>query len=202
MNLSIARRLLVIGAAITVTGCGGNTLGALGDVLGTVLGQPAGAAQSQVAAEVLGVDARQQVVQVRTQEGQTGNVRYDQSTVVVYQQRQYPVTALERGDLVVLQLQDMQGTLYTPRIDVQQSARERAGTGTGQVVQLAGRVAQLDQNAGMFVLQAQGGNVTVALPFNAPQATVDYFRRLRVGDNVRLEVIPVATGRAEIHRFL
>jgi hypothetical protein len=202
MNLAIARRLLVIGAAVTVTGCGGNTLGALGDVLGTVLGQPAGAAQSQVAAEVLGVDARQQVVQVRTQEGQTGNVRYDQSTVVVYQQRQYPVSALERGDLVVLQLQDMQGTLYTPRIDVQQSAQERAGTGTGQVVQLAGRVAQLDQNAGMFVLQAQGGNVTVALPFNAPQATVDYFRRLRVGDNGPLEVIPVATGRAEIHRFL
>jgi hypothetical protein len=198
------RQLAAVAAAVAMTGCGGNTLGTLGDVLGSVIGTPAGAGgQGQVAAEIRAVDGRQQVIQVTTQEGQTGSVRFDRNTVVVYQQQQYPVTALERGDLVVLHLQDMQGTLYTPRIDVQQSVRDRAGTGTGTgVMQVAGRVAQVDQNAGAFVLQSQNGNVTISLPLNAPQATVDYFRRLRVGNNIRVEVTQSATGRVEVYRFL
>jgi exosome complex RNA-binding protein Csl4 len=204
MKTGILRHVTTLAAAVTIAGCGGNTLGALGDVLGGVLGMPAGAGggQGQIAAEIRSVDTQQRVIQVATQDGQTGGVRYDQNTVVVYQQQQYPVTALERGDLVVLHVQDVQGTLYTQRIDVQQSVQQRGGTGSGAVAQLAGRISQIDQNSGAMVVQAQTGNVTVSLPLNAPQATVDYFRRLRVGDNVRLEVTQSATGRVEIHRFL
>jgi len=202
--LNTTRRMLLTLTAVAATaGCAGNTLGTLGEVLEAVLAPPAAGAQDRVSVEIRALDTRQQLIQVATQEGQTGNVRYDANTVVVYQNQQYPVTALERGDLAVMQLQEMQGALYTPRIDVQQSARDRAGAGgAGNVVQLAGRVAQIDQNAGVFVLQTQQGNVTVALPRAAPQATVDYFRRLRNGDTVRLEAIPVSQTRVEIHRFL
>lgn len=197
------RGLATLVAAASLSACGGNTLGALGDVLGGVLAPGGQAGQGgQVAVEIQGVSAQQQVVNVRTQDGQTGGVRYDQNTVVIYQQQQYPVTALERGDLVVMHLQDVQGSLYTPRIDVQQSVQDRGGSGSGNVVQTSGRIAQIDQNAGAFVLQTQQGNVTVSLPFNAPQATVDYFRRLRVGDNVRVEVTQSADGRVEVYRFL
>jgi hypothetical protein len=194
------RRLVAVAAVLTVSGCGGNTLGTLGDVLGTVLGQPAGTGAAQVAVEIRSVNTQQQLIQVATQDGQTGAVRYDQNTVVVYRQQQYPVTALERGDLAVMHVQDVQGTPYATRIDVQQSAQERGGTGS--VVQLSGRIAQIDHNAGSFVLQTSQGNLTVSLPYNAPQATVNYFRQLRVGHDVRVEVTPIATGRAEVHRFL
>jgi hypothetical protein len=55
-------------------------------------------------------------------------VLYDQQTVVVYRQQQYPVTALERGDVVNLQLlQTGQNDVYVSRVDVVQSVQERTG---------------------------------------------------------------------------
>ena len=54
---------------------------------------------------------------------------YDQRTVVVYRQQQYPVTALERGDIVNLQLVPAgQNDVYVARVDVVQSVQERQGT--------------------------------------------------------------------------
>jgi hypothetical protein len=196
-------RGIVVAAAtmLSMTGCAGNALGTVGEVLGTVLGQPAGAAQGQVAVEIRGVNTQQQVIQVATQDGQSGNVRYDQNTVVVYRQQQYPVTALERGDLAVIHVQESQGVTYVSRVDVQQSARERTGTGTA-LVQMSGRITQINHNAGTFVMQTQGGSVTVSLPYNPPQATLNYFHQLRVGHDVRVEATMISTGRAEIHRFL
>jgi hypothetical protein len=195
------KQLAALAAVITISACGpAAALGGLGEVLGTVLGQPAGAGQHQVAVEIRGVHPQQQIIQVTTQDGQTGNVRYDQNTVVWHRQQQYPVTALEPGDLAVMLVQDVQGTPYAARVEVQQSARER--TGTGAVVQLSGRVTQVDHNAGTFVMQTTGGPVQVTLPYGAPQATVNYFHTLRVGHDVRVEAAMIATGRAEIHRFL
>jgi hypothetical protein len=176
---------------------------ALGDILGQAAGMPAsGGQQGQVQVEIRSVDTRQQMIQVATQQGQTGGVRYDGNTIVVYRNQQYPVTALERGDIAVMTVQDVQGVPYASRIDVQQSASENTGTGTGSVVQLSGRISQVNQTNGTFIMTTQQGNLTVSLPYNPPQATLDYFRRLRNGDTVRLEVTPLGTGRAEIYRFL
>jgi hypothetical protein len=200
MLISTGKRFAAVAAVFTITACGGNSLGTLGDVLGTVLGQPAGANQGQVAVEIRGVNTQQQVIQVATQDGQTGNVRYDQNTVVVYQQQQYPVTALERGDRAVIHIQDVQGTTYVSRVEVTQSVQQQPGT--SGVVQLSGRITQINHSGGTFVMQTSNGNVTMALPYGAPQATVNYFHSLRVGHDVRLEAIPVAAGRAEVHRFL
>lgn len=201
LHTSLRSPLGALALAVSLTGCAGNTLGTLGDILGGAGGQ--GGQTGQLRAEVRGIDTSRQTIQVTTEQGQTGNVRYDQNTVVVYNQQQYAVTALERGDIVVMQVQeDAQGNLYVGRVDVQQSVQERSGqAGTG-VQQYTGRVGTIDHDRGAFVLQTQNGNYTVTLPYNAPRATVDYFNRLRTGDTVRLEATSLGTSRVELYRFL
>ena len=193
-------------AVLTLSGCAGTNLGALGDILGGAMG---GQQQDgRVLAEVQNVDTRQQVIQLRTQEGQTGNVRFDQNTVVVYQNQQYPVTALERGDVAYFQLQQtQQGATYAARIDVQQSVQERtgqAGTGTvgGQRQEFYGTVGRIDHNQGWFELRTQNGTATVTLPYGAGNATTDYFHRLRTGQTVRVEGTHLGNGRVELYRFI
>jgi hypothetical protein len=206
-------------AAFTVmalTGCAGSNLGALGEILGGAMGGGMGGGQQgQVVVEVQGVDTRQQVIQVRTQEGQQGNVFFDQNTVVSYQNQQYPVTALERGDVVAMQLQQtQQGQTYASQIVVQQSVQERTGQSTGsmggttgpgpvgQLQQIYGRVGQIDHARGMFQLQTQQGTFVVSLPYNPGNVTTDYFNRLRTGDNVRMEGTVTGSGRIELYRFI
>lgn len=123
----------VIGATVLVLGgCGGGgALGTLGDILGAATGQGGGGQQQQqqqIQAEIQRVDANDQRVYVRTREGRDGSVRFDQNTAVIYQQQQYPVTALERGDLVNLTVRQIsQNELYASRFDVVQSVQDRQG---------------------------------------------------------------------------
>lgn len=199
----LATRVATAALLLSTAACGGNTLGTLGDILGGVAG-PQGGQSGQLRVEVRGVDTQRQEIQVATEQGQTGAVRYDQNTAVVYRQQQYPVSALERGDIVLMQVQELaQGALYVSRVDVEQSVQDRGGAGgSGALQQFSGRVGQIDYERGVFVLQTQSGTLTVSLPYNPPQATVDYFRRLRAGDTVRLEATPIGTARVEIYRFL
>jgi hypothetical protein len=199
-------RAVTLAAMIGMTGCAqlGN-LGALADILGAVGGGAGQQQQGQVTAEVQQVNAGQQAIQIRTREGQTGAVLYDQNTVVVYQQQQYPVTALEPGDVANFHLQQAPNNhLYASRIDVVQSVQERTGqAGSGQLYQLAGRVGNVDQNRGLFELQTQtSGVIIVSLPRNPGSAVTDRFRRLRSGDSVGVEGHMVAQGRLELTRFL
>jgi hypothetical protein len=221
MNRHSYRNLAAAAAAVvTLSGCAGTNLGALGDILGGAMGGAGGQQNGQVLAEVQNVDTRQQVIQLRTEQGQTGNVMFDQNTTVVYQNQQYPVTALERGDVAYFQLQQtQQGATYASRIDVQQSVQERNGqttsntgtygTGTSgngtygnQYQQLYGTVGRIDYNQGWFELRTQNGTATVTLPYNAGDATTDYFRRLRTGQTVRLEGSMLGNGRVELYRFI
>jgi hypothetical protein len=193
-------------AVLTLSGCAGTNLGALGDILGGTLG---GQQQNgQILAEVQGIDQNRQIIQLRTQDGQTGNVMYDQSTVVVYQNQQYPATSLERGDVAYFQLQQtQQGSTYASRIDVQQSVQDRGGqstggTSTGARQELYGTVGRIDVNQGWFELRTQNGTATVTLPYNAGDATRDYFGRLRTGQTVRIEGTNLGNGRVELYRFI
>lgn len=114
---------LALGAALLVSsGC--SNLGSIGDILGSVLGgQGAQQQQQQIDAEIQQVDASGGRLYVRTQDGQQGIIRVDSRTQVVYNNQQYPVTALERGDVVRIQLQQTQNNeLYATRIDVLRSA--------------------------------------------------------------------------------
>lgn len=200
-------------AVLTLSGCAGTNLGALGDVLGGAMGgagQQGGQQNGQVLAEVQNVDTRQQIIQIRTEQGQSGNVRFDQNTQVIYQNQQYPVTALERGDVAYFQLQQtQQGATYATSINVQQSVQERTGQTQGnsgtygaQYQQMYGTVGRIDYNQGWFELRTQNGTATVTLPYNAGDATTDYFRRLRTGQSVRLEGTNLGNGRVELYRFM
>ena len=115
--------MLALGAALfATTGC--SNMGSLGNILGSVLGGQQQQQQQQIDAEIQAVDANRGVISVRTQDGQTGNIRVDSRTQVVYNNQGYPVTALERGDVVRIQLQQTQNNeLYATRIDVMRSAR-------------------------------------------------------------------------------
>jgi hypothetical protein len=211
MRQSIRHLAAAAFTLVALSGCAGGNLGALGEILGGAMGGGAGGQQQgQVVVEVQGVDTRQQVIQVRTQDGQQGNVMFDQNTTVVYQNQQYPVTALERGDVVAMQLQQtQQGQTYVSQIVVRQSVQDRTGQGgqgtvggSGQMQQIYGRVGQIDHNRGMFQLQTQQGTFTVSLPYNPGNATTDYFNRLRTGDNVRMEGTVTGNGRIELYRFI
>ncbi len=194
--------------AAMLSACAGSNLGGIGDILGGVLNQ-GGTAQpqpSQAVVEVQSIDNQQQTIYVRTEQGESGSVRFDQNTVVVYQQQQYPVSALERGDIATMQLQQIaQNQLYTPRIDVQQSAQERAGqspTAGGQLWQLTGRVGPVDHQRGFFELQTSEGSYTVVLPQNAGPATTDYFHRLRSGNTVQIEGTLSGNATIQLYRFV
>lgn len=202
-HMAIARAALAVPISLALAGCSGGLggLGGLGDILGGAVG---GGGETRIRAEVQDVNRNDQTISVVTAEGQSGAVRYDQNTQVIYQQQQYPVTALERGDLVVMQLQQSSsGETYVGRIEVEQSVQERGGVaGTGQRQMLQGRVGQIDQSQGAFQLQTQQGTtVVVTLPYNPPSQMLDRFRRLRQGEHVSIEGTVLSQTRVELYRF-
>jgi len=123
---------------------------------------------------------------------------------VVYQQQEYPVTALERGDQVGMRIQQtQQGAAYTDYIIVTQSVQEAGGGGMGSsgLQQAEGRVGWVDANRGQFELRASR-SVVVALPYNPSSTDVNRFRQLRQGDYVRVQGRLVAQDRLELERFM
>lgn len=215
MTTAIAKaaRLAVPAAFLVVSGCAG--LGSLGQVLGGMGGMGGGGGgggSGQISGEVRYVDTRNQ--QLELQDSRTGQRQvtgFDSRTEVIYQQRSYQVANLEPGDLVRVQVQqDRQGRLYASRVYVEQSVQERGGVraGAGGAVQpgriqrFDGRVAWVDPDRGQFGLETgQSGTFAVALPYNPGGDTLDRFRRLRRGDQVRIEGELVNQGRIELLRF-
>lgn len=204
-------------AVVLATAAGGcSQLGPVGDILGGVLSPAGGANNGEVGGEVRNVDQQRQQITLQLQDGRTGSVMYDNRTQVVYQQRQYPVTALEPGDYVIVRVQQTQnGAAYTDYITVQQSVQDRnggsvygndPGSGSGtygsQFQQLTGNVGQVDYNRGLFELRTNQGTLVVTMPYNPRVNEADRFRRLRSGDYVRVEGRYVSRDRFELERFL
>jgi hypothetical protein len=198
----------IAAALLVMSGCA--QAGSIGDILGGVLGgqQPAGGTETgAVVAEVRGVDTRNQVIGIRTDDGQNADIRYDQNTRVLYRQQEYPVTALETGDVVRMNVQRSGNEYYTQDIEVQQSVQERQGdTGvfdSDRLYQFTGTVDQIDQTRGLFTLRSRNGElVTVAMPYNATSSARDRFQRLRRGNSVAVEGRYIAEERIELTRFL
>ena len=118
--------IVMMVAACAVAGC--SQLEGLGSVLG---GPGAGSAQTgQVEAEIRAVNTSSQELDIRTTDGQDARIRYDNQTRVIYQDQEYPVTALEYGDLVVMNVQQSGNTYYTDVIQVRQSVQDRSGAGS------------------------------------------------------------------------
>lgn len=200
------KTMVALLAALATGACSGNA-GGLGEVLGTVLGggaQPASSSVGQIVVEVQSIDTRNQQIEVLTQDGQRGPILYDGNTTVVYQQQEYPVTALERGDVVEMRIQQVQQGYYTDYILVRQSVQERDGStggSAGSLVQASGTVRQIDYNRGWFDLQTGQGTITVTLPYNPSSQTVRQFEQLNNGSRVSVEGYMIASDRLELARF-
>ena len=183
-------------ALVAAGGCA--QAGTLGDILGGVMNAPA----QTMSGTIQGVDTRAQQVFVRTTDNQTVAISYDDRTAVVYQQQNYPVTALESGDAVTVRLtQTTKGGYYTDRIDVTQSTSTSSGS-NANVTTIQGNVRQIDVTNGMFTLATSNeGVLTVTLPYNPRSADVDKFRNLRSGDFVRLYGTYLTQTRVELRQF-
>jgi hypothetical protein len=203
-NGRIIRHFAVALAASAMLGACAGGAGGIGDILGSVLGgQQTGQQGGQVAGTVLGVDTRAQAIGVQQSNGQTINLLFDANTQVVFENRNYPPTALERGDRITASVQQVSQGYYTNYVRVDQSVSGSAGsTTTGSVQQMAGTVQQVDLNSGAFSIDLQGtGLVTVSMPYNASRTDVTRFQNLRRGDYVRFYGVFLNNTRVELRQF-
>ena len=175
--------------------------GGLGGVLGSVLGT---GQSNQLSGAIYNVDTRSQQIGVQQSNGQTVYVRYDGNTQVVYQNQNYPVTALERGDQVVATLQDNgNGSYYASTIQVTQSVSNSSGTvNNGSVQTFQGTVRQVDRANGWFTVdEGNMGRITVTLPSGLSQADLNRFGNLRSGDYVRFYGVSAGNGQVQLRQF-
>ena len=173
--------------------------------LGSILGGMGGTGQgqgSQLSGYVEAVDTRTQQIAIQSSSGQRVVLSYDNQTSVVYQNQNYPVTSLERGDQVTARVQSTTGgAYYTDLIQVDQSVSSSGGTSSGQVQSLQGTVGQVDRSNGQFRLDGTNASVIVTLPYNIRQSDLATFNNLRVGDRVRLYGVFLNNSRVELRQF-
>jgi hypothetical protein len=209
---TLCRRIVYVPLVVVAAGCGGGlgtvgTLGTLVELLG--VGLPGSSPQRvQITAEVQRVDMRRQLIQVETPDGRAGGVIYDLGTVVLHEEQPYPITALQPGDVVNLQLeQAAQNSLYASRIEVVELAREDSiaadTAATARLQEFDGMVGEIDRERGTFELRSPDGRtLIISLPYNPPVVMVERFQGLQSGDAARVEGYPLNGNRVELARFL
>jgi exosome complex RNA-binding protein Csl4 len=137
--------------------------------------------------------------------GRRSVLRFDNNTQVIYRQRSYPVSNLERGDYVAARVQqDRDGRLLTTSISVRETAQDRGmGASIGnRLDRTEGRVESIDTRRGTFEIRDQRNRIVViSVTFNAPRTVTDRFNRLRSGDYVRIEGRSVNSDRFDLENF-
>ena len=190
-------------ALLPLAGCRSSS--EIAEALGTVLGGQGQGQAAQLAGTIAGVDTQNQQIGVQASNGQTVALSYDQNTRVVYQDKAYQVTALERGDQVVARVIDRgNGAYYTDSISVTASVQSSgaAGGASGSVQSLQGTVRQVDRTNGLFSVDLSSGQqVVVSLPYNPRQSDVTRFNALRAGDSVRFTGVALNNTRVELREF-
>jgi hypothetical protein len=181
---------------------------------------------SEFMAEIDRIDAGARQIVTRTSDGRVETVSYDERTQVMYRGQSYPVTALERGDVVSMRFAPAGPSRYVDLISVQQSVQERRGSAgaPGPVVQapttppagtggpsagpltsqrIEGTVGMIDGQRGLFEVRTSDlGTLVVSLPYNPRSSDVTRFQRLRSGDTVRLSGRLLNAQRFELEQFL
>ncbi|HEY4734461.1 MAG: hypothetical protein ACJ79J_11695 [Gemmatimonadaceae bacterium] len=199
--ISIQRIRTGAAAALMVASVGACASG-LGNVLGSVLG---GGNQSnqQVSGIVRSVDTRYQQITIQDPNGQTIPVSYDNQTQVVYQNQNYPPTALEYGDQVTARIQTNGNSYYTDYVQVDQSVRGNGSVSTSGGVQLLqGTVRQIDRQNGLFTIDMNGYNtLTVSLPNSVSTNDLNRFNGLRTGDLVRFYGTYLNNSQVQLRNF-
>jgi len=198
--LSIQRiRTGATGALMLVSfaACAGN----LGNVLGGVLG--GGNTQNQLSGTIRSVDSRSQQISIQQSNGQTIPVSYDNQTQVVYQNQNYPASALEYGDQVTARIEASGNAYYTNYVQVDQSVRANGSVSTnGSLQLLQGTVRQVDRRNGLFTMDGNGYNtITVTLPQSISTNDLNRFNSLRSGDQVRFYGTYLSNVQIELRNF-
>ena len=203
--MTMVQRWARSGAAILLLSAGGacSGAGAIGDVLGGVLGGGQQAQAAQAEGAIRAVDARSQQISLQLSNGQTVALAYDNQTKVVYQNQLYAVSNLESGDQVILRVRDVgNGTYYTDSIHVTRSVSSSGSSGSSANVQsLQGTVRQIDRTNGLFTLDAGNVVLTVSMPYGASRADVTRFQNLRQGETVRFYGVFLNNSRVELRQF-
>ncbi len=148
------------------------------------------------------VDLRRSRIEIRDYGNRARTLRFDRGTQVVYRNRAYTPSAVERGDVVRVHVtQDRNGRLWADRIHVRESVRER-GRGYVRTEHMRGAVLSVDGRRGRFLLDAgRNQRLVVVVPRDVDRHQVRQFHRLRRGDRVRVDVVPVGPGTVELIRF-
>jgi len=175
----------------------------LGNVLGGVLGGGNQSNQNQLSGTIRSVDTRYQQISIQDPNGQTIPISYDNQTQVVYQNQNYPPTALEYGDQVTATIQANGNAYYTSYIQVDQSVRGNGtASSTGGVQLLQGTVRQIDRRNGVFTIDVNGYNtLTVSVPNNVSANDVNRFNGLRTGDAVRFYGTYLNNTQVQLRNF-
>ncbi len=194
---------MVLGTAMTSLLLTSAACSQLGSILGGAGGAGSPQGGGQLSGYVEGVDTRTQQIAIQTSGGQRVMLQFDNQTAVVYQNQNYPVTALERGDQVTARVQSTSGgAYYTDLIQVDQSVSSSgSSSGSGNVQSLQGVVGQVDRANGQFRLDGSNASVIVALPYNVRQSDLNRFNNLRVGDQVRFYGVFLNNSRVELRQF-
>ena len=147
---------LTLALALTISAsCSDNNFALIGrDTLPDRASQPV---QDEIVATVERINTGSREISLRPNDGRTRVVGYSTDARVMYRGREYPVTQLEAGDVVVMQLrQDSRGNSYTDLIRVQESIRDRdqsrgdtSRPATG-IQTVDGRVEQVDFRRNSF----------------------------------------------------
>jgi hypothetical protein len=146
----------------------------------------------EIRAEVTEVDPSRREIRVQTNDGRTQVLGYDNyRTRVMYNNREYNVDQLERGDIVVFETSP-KDPKYVETIRIQESAQgarlARRSPLPPRPDVIEGTVEKVQYDLGVFDVRSRTGRmVTVSIPFNARPGDVENFRRLRRGDYVRIE---------------
>lgn len=164
--------------------------------------------QSDVRAEVERVDRDSRRLYLRPDKGERRVIAYSADAPVLYRGREYPVTRLEPGDVVALQVKrDGRGESYTDLIRLQDNVREPSrseGLSTASRIQtLSGRVDRIDVRGNSFDLDDQQSQpVLVVLSESARDSDRERLRRLKDGDRIRIEGRFMGRDRFELLSFL
>jgi len=196
--IGIGRAMRAGAASVLMLGTAAcSSTGGLGGIFDDVLG----GGGSQVSGTIQGVNSRTQQLGITQSNGQTVTLSYDSNTQVIYQNQNYPVTALEWGDEVTARIANTSNnTNYTDRITVTRSVG--GDTGSGNLQTFEGTVRSIDRTNGLFTMSTNNqGTVTVSMPYNARPADVTRFNNLRNGDFVRFGGLLLNNSRIELRQF-
>lgn len=195
------RSIGLTAAALVLLSTGAcSSMGGLGSVLGSVLGQGQG---SQVSGTVQGVDTRNAQLALAQSNGQLIYLSYDANTQVTYNNQNYQVTNLERGDQVTARVQQLQnGGYYTDLIQVDRSVSSGSSTSGTSVQSYQGTVRAINQSQGWFSIDA-GNGYTYDVVLASQLSRTDYsrFTALRTGDYVRFYGAMISNSRIELRQF-